>query len=191
MTKSNKRCYDVSSGLWGINPASDESGSNTVYGFGRAYEFPGKRDLRKITNQLPEGIVICSPSMIAGEDHLLSVLIQSAEYWNRRIFLAKNKSIDLLMRITCQNQISKAIEASGLESCDDVCLFGLARQPTDIFESERKIEELGGRRMDKLLDFDPKKERFLRQFHMLPSRIDRNRIPQLLQEKSAMLVFPK
>jgi tRNA threonylcarbamoyladenosine modification (KEOPS) complex Cgi121 subunit len=173
-----------------IRTASDQPNSSTFLGFGRAYEFPKRRDMRKITSRLPEGSVICSPSLIAGKSHLESVLIQSMESWSRGIFLARNRSIDLLLRMSCQNQISKAIQASALESCKTVALFGLALDDTMIEVSERLIRDLGGERNDTLLELDSKKVKFLRSFHTLPLSVDTNKIPELLQERSAILVFP-
>jgi tRNA threonylcarbamoyladenosine modification (KEOPS) complex Cgi121 subunit len=177
--------------FWKIQPNYGVQNNENLYlGFGRGYEFLETRNLQKMTSRLPEGSVISSPSIVAGKEHLYLILIQCAEYWNRGILLARNKSIDLLLRMTCQNQISKAIEASELQRRKDVALFGLVKEHTQIDLAERLILELGGKRNDSILDLDSKKLRFLLYFHSLPSWVDRKSLPELLQEKSAILVFP-
>ena len=158
--------------------------------FRRAYRFPKTSDLRNLATRLPQGSVVCSPSLIAGKSHLDSILEQAAEYWARGMFLARNKSIDLLMRLTCQSQISKALEASAIASCNNVALFGLVRDSTGIANSEKLMSELGEIRDDSLMDLNTNKIRFLHQFHSLPDWVEKEKIPQLLQEKSAILVFP-
>jgi tRNA threonylcarbamoyladenosine modification (KEOPS) complex Cgi121 subunit len=177
--------------FWRISIRSEDLKEATLLGFGRAYRFSKTKDLRKAVTGLPEGIAACSPSLIAGKRHLESVLIQSAEYWSRGIFLARNKSIDLLMRLTCQDQISRALQASAIDNCREVALIGLAKDDSDIAISERLMSKLGGIRDDSLMDLDSNKMKFLLRFHSLPSWIEQDKIPQLLQEKSAILVFQR
>ncbi len=162
----------------------------TLLAFRRAYRLPKTSDLRNLATRLPQGSVVCSPSFIAGKSHLDSILELSAEYWVRGMFLARNKSIDLLMRLICQSQISKALEASGIDSCNNIALFGLVRDSADIVNSEKLLNELGGMRDDSLMDLNMNKIRFLLQFHLLPNWVEKEKIPQLLLEKSAILVFP-
>jgi tRNA threonylcarbamoyladenosine modification (KEOPS) complex Cgi121 subunit len=160
-------------------------------GFGRGFRLPEKTDLRDFAKQLDEGIAICSSSYIAGETHIEAVLRQVAEYWARSIYLARNKSIDLLMRITCQGQISKALEASGLGKSKTVALFGITSSGRAIAQSENAITRLGAKREDFLLSLDKTKLGFLRKFHGLPSWVGPEDLPYLLSEKSVMLTFPK
>ncbi len=174
-----------------IDVRSRDLAKTTFLGFGRAYRFSRETDLREVARQLPEGISVCSPSFIAGGVHLESVLVQSAECWSRRIFLARNRSIDLLMRVTCQDQISKALQASAIGNCREVALFGLARDSSDVAVADGMIQKLGGVRDDRLLHLDSNKAQFLRHFHSLPSLVEDDKIPELLQEKSAILVFAR
>lgn len=163
----------------------------TFYPFRSAYHFSRETDLRNVVSQFPEGVVACSSSFVAGKEHVDSLLAHSAESWARYTFLAHNRSIDLLMRITCQRQISKAVDASGIRSSRDVALFGLANEVSQISFAETLMKSSGGSRDDSLLELDAKKIRFLKEFHSLPIWVETERIPQLLQEKSAILVFSK
>jgi tRNA threonylcarbamoyladenosine modification (KEOPS) complex Cgi121 subunit len=163
----------------------------TFCAFCRGYHFSHQTDLRKVVSQFPQGIVACSAFFVAGREHIDSLLVQTAEYWSRGFLVARNKSIDLLMRVTCQTQISKAIDASGIEKSRDVALFGLANNTCEIRFVESLITESGGIRNDRLLNLNPKKVRFLKEIHSLPAWLQSERIANLLQEKAAILVFSK
>jgi tRNA threonylcarbamoyladenosine modification (KEOPS) complex Cgi121 subunit len=177
--------------FWKIERLFELENETMFFAFESAYRLPKPMDLREFTTWLPEGVVVTSPYLIAGKDHIRSVIIQTAEHWVRGISLARNKSIDLLMKVTSQDQISKALRASGIDSCKEVALFGLTNNQEQIETSHNLIKRLGGLRDDTLLDLDFEKVAFLKGFHSLPSWIEKDSIPKLLQEKSALLVFSR
>ena len=84
----------------------------------------------------------CDIEIIAGPEHIEGVLNQAAEYWDRNETLAKNRSIDLLMRITCKKQIIEAVSASGLSRTGAVAIFGYVGNESHIEKSEEIIRTL-------------------------------------------------
>ena len=102
------------------------------FGFSMAYQLHGTFDIRSASKRLPEAVTICNPKLVAGQYHVLGILSQAKEYWLRSETLARNKSIDLLMRITCQKQIADAVIASGISKTDAVAIFGFVKNESQI-----------------------------------------------------------
>ena len=165
-------------------------GKKRTFAFTEGYALDRKRDLTTFAKSLPEGIALCSSDHIAGRQHAENVLTQAAESFDREIYLARNRSIDLIMRITGQSQISKALDTSGLKNISNVAVFGLSTTKRRIKSVELLLGKMGTRD-DGVLDMNPRKEKLLREFFLLPSFIKKDQIPLLLSEKSAILVFPK
>ncbi|MHB1908244.1 MAG: KEOPS complex subunit Cgi121 [Nitrososphaerales archaeon] len=165
-------------------------GKKRTFAFSEGYRLDHVRDLTTFAKSLPEGIAICTADHIAGRKHLENVLTQAAESFDRGIFLARNRSIDLVMRITGQSQISKALDTSGLKDASRVAVFGLSSTKKQIKNVELLLGKMGSRD-DSVLDMNSRKEKLLRQFFLLPSLIKKDQIPLLLSEKSVTLVFPK
>jgi hypothetical protein len=117
------------------------------------------------------------------------ILRQAADSWAARSFLAKNKSIDLLIRISCQRQITKALQASALGQVSEVIAFGLPRFRESLSSIESRLAELGAIRNDQVIDLVDKKVKYLLKFHGLPHWITPYQLPGLLLEKSASLVL--
>ncbi|MGI0091627.1 MAG: KEOPS complex subunit Cgi121 [Nitrososphaerales archaeon] len=163
------------------------------YGFARAYKLGRYFDLREVSKKLSGGTVICSPSLLAGREHIEAILVQAKEYWSRNQFLARNKSIDLLMRATCKRQISEAVSASGISNVDRVALFGLIEKAESIDESESTLMSQVGtlKRRDELLLLDSQKVKFLKKFHGLPNWLERDQLLSMLRESSVTLIFSK
>lgn len=150
-------------------------------------------DLHSTAKSCPEGIVLCSPVLIAGSGHIEGILSQAKEYWTRGEALARNKSIDLLMRITCKKQILEAVDSSGLSNAESVAIFGYADGKGQIEKSIEAIRLLanGLERCDELLGMSEKKGAYLRKFHTLPKWMNDDQVVVALKEKSALLVFVK
>jgi tRNA threonylcarbamoyladenosine modification (KEOPS) complex Cgi121 subunit len=169
-------------------------GRPALVSFASGFSFKGEgRDLRVLATRLEPGAAICQSRFVAGGPHVRAILYQASESWRRGLRLAKNPSIDLLLRVTCQSQISRALEASGLEDSKSVALFGLL-DSKDGVERCRSIlleEEGGAVRDDSLLDLTPAKEVFLRRFHGVPPRFNSVQLVSLLEERSALLVLSK
>lgn len=161
-------------------------------GFVAAFTLKTESNLSLTAKELPEGITICSPMMVAGIAHIDGVLKQATEYWNRKIQLARNKSIDLLMRVTCQGQIAKAVELSKISRTNEVAVFGLAAKDSEIEEALASLEtKFGAARSDDLLVLNEEKERYLKQVHSLPESLSTDQIVPILLERSVLLVFSK
>ena len=158
-----------------------------------AFELGSVHDLRTVAKQLPVGVVICSPKLVAGVEHIVVFLNQAVASWTQNIHLARNRSIDLLMRITCRNQISDAVIISGLARTKNIAMFGLVNDTNDEDRARRTIEECSGHlnRNDDLLLLNKKKELYLKRLHKLPSDFDAIQLLAALKEKSVLLVFAK
>lgn len=190
MTKQSE-----SIGLTVVNEKSGRPDRQTIQSisFARGYRLSKALDLSDFAKRLHEGVVVCNPWMIAGVEHLQSVFIQAEEYWQRKQPLARNRSIDLLMRVTCQRQISDAVKGSGISKIDKLALFGLVESEDSIDESVSLLQNQVGeiKRSDSLLLLDKKKERYLKEFHNLPKSLSRNQLLVTLKEKSVLLAFSK
>ena len=164
-----------------------------VFGFAAGFEFDRQENLTDFAKRLPEGTVVCDSRLIAGVDHLESILLQASEYWKRGEFLARNRSIDLLMRISCRGQISEAVRLADNENRNSVVLWGLAKSRGEI---EKAVELLtgsfrGARRNDRLIDLTKEKESYLKQIHSLPKSIIKAQLLVTLKERSLLLIFSR
>lgn len=161
--------------------------------FAAAFKIGRLVDLTPITKELPEGVTICDPRIIAGFEHLEGILQQAHQLWNRGQFLARNKSIELLMRVTCKRQISDAILASGITKIDSIAMFGVVNSESKINQAIKVMDEHFGplQKSDDMLLLTSLKEKYLKKFHKLPSWLSRTQLLSMLKEKSALLVFSK
>ena len=161
--------------------------------FAGAFELSKALDLNPVTKELPEGVIICQPILIAGLEHLDGILLQASQHWKRGQFLARNKSIDLLMRVTCKRQISDAIAASGIKKTDNLAIFGLVDSEAVIENSMNVLKSHVGvlKVRDELLALSKSKEKYLKSFHRLPSWLSRDQLVSALKENSALLVLSK
>jgi hypothetical protein len=96
------------------------------------------------------------------------------------------------MRITCQSQIDRAIETSGITRAKKVAVLGLMENQS-IDERISLIEEgiAPATHDDGVLEIDSNKKRSLARMHGLPSGCDNDQLVSLLEEKSVALVFGK
>ena len=160
--------------------------SDVQIAFVRGYRFHGSVDLKEVASRLPQGIALCTPSLIAGEEHAKAVLTQAQEYWNRGLSLARNRSIDLLMRISCRSQIELAIKMSSIESAKKIAMLGIA-DSTGIEDAEHRLSENGGKRNDSVISLHKGKEKFLRRTQEIPDSINTDQFSSWLAEKSILL----
>ncbi|HVB11579.1 MAG TPA: KEOPS complex subunit Cgi121 [Nitrososphaerales archaeon] len=180
-----------------VSRDAHEDDKNTMeddtFGFQMAYQMEGTFDVRSASKKLLEGVIICSPKLIAGQDHIDAILSQAKEYWLRNETLARNKSIDLLMRITCQRQISDALVASGISNADALAIFGLVKTESEIKDAVEIIRSVAKdmKRSDNLLSLDNEKQKFLQKFHKLPRWLSKDQLVVALKEKSVLLVLSK
>jgi|SRR5579872_32468 len=159
--------------------------------FAAGFSLSGKSDLTPLTRTLPDGVVICDSRVIGGIEHLEQVLFQATEYWLRGGEIARKKSIDLLMRITCQRQINDAIDISKINATDSFAIFGIVKSTAEIEEILQLVTARypSAKRKDSLLAVDRAKLNFLRKLHRLPKSATKDQIIVAIKEKSALLVF--
>ncbi len=162
-----------------------------VYGFCRAFRFKDYRDLSSFSLNLNPGIALCLPKYIAGSEHVRRILVQASEYWKRETILARKRSIDLLMRITCQSQIASALKLCNISCIKQIAMFGLVQSASDVELLSSDINSLGGFPADDLLRLTSVKKEFLSKFHNLPEQCNTSQLIDYLEEKSVLLVFSK
>ncbi len=67
-------------------------------------------------------------SFAAGKEHILSIVQQSLQAKKRGTMLSKRIEIDILLRLACTNQISKALDEIGLkEGVNDVLIIAMGK----------------------------------------------------------------
>ncbi|HXQ92850.1 MAG TPA: KEOPS complex subunit Cgi121, partial [Nitrososphaerales archaeon] len=161
--------------------------------FAIAFDLGRRYDLTAVAKEFPEGVVLCNPGLIAGIGHLEEILLQTKEYWDRNQRIVRNGSLEILMRITCQRQISEAIVASQIADTETVALLGFVASENEI---EASIERLYSACKsivtdNSLLDLTREKASKLRRFHRLPSSLPLDKLQTALQERSILLIFSK
>jgi len=159
--------------------------------FATAFRFANYLNLTSTAKNLPEGTVICNPRLIAGLEHVEAVLLQTREYWKRDERLARNGSIEILMRISCSSQISEALEASALNNVNKIALLGLT---SSLKEADRIVKRFQSEpylavASPDLLGVDERKAIWLKKFHGLPQNLSDNQLRVALQERSVLLIF--
>ena len=164
-----------------------------MYGFSWAIKLLKVRDLTSIAMKLPQGVTLVSSSCVPGMKFLEVILHQAAVYWGRGQFLARNKSLDLLMRVTCQTQIERAIGLSTINRTDRVVVFGLTDREKTLHDAITLVEsEIGPYSQDEhLLELDSIKKKFLIRIHGLPQNTSDKQLVKWLEEKSVLLAFVK
>jgi tRNA threonylcarbamoyladenosine modification (KEOPS) complex Cgi121 subunit len=167
-------------------------GSKSV-AFATSFRLKSTMDLTAIAKSLPEGVVICGSSIVAGIEHVEVILIQTHEYWKRNQKIARNGSIEILMRMACKAQISEAVEASHIDKTDSVALLGLVESvDTAQFVVEKFLTTIKPASQDiSLLGLDRAKFISLKKFHQLPSKLSKAGLLVALQEKSVLLIFSR
>jgi tRNA threonylcarbamoyladenosine modification (KEOPS) complex Cgi121 subunit len=138
-------------------------------------------------------VVICDSGIIAGIEHVESILLETKEHWKRNEKLVRNGSIEILMRLTCKSQITEAIEASGIKEANSVALLGLLSSENDVKKTVNEfMSEVETTGQDlKFLEIDRQKASKLKRLHKLPNNLTKDQLQIALQEKSVLLIFSK
>ncbi len=161
--------------------------------FATSFSLPTRTDLSGYVKTLPEGVVICDSGIIAGIEHVESILLETKEHWKRNEKLVRNGSIEILMRLTCKSQITEAIEASGIKEANSVALLGLLSSENDVKKTVNEfVSEVETTGQDlKFLEIDRQKASKLKRLHKLPNNLTNDQLQIALQEKSVLLIFSK
>jgi tRNA threonylcarbamoyladenosine modification (KEOPS) complex Cgi121 subunit len=175
--------------LW-IRPLGTEDLSMA---FAAAFQLSEKTDLTTFAKTLPEGVVLCDTKIIAGISHIEAILLQTREYWRRKQKLVRNGSIEILMRLSGQGQISEALEVSGIKDSASVAFLGLANNEKDIENLLNKFRTNFPTALQNqsLLKLDRKKASFLKRIYKLPRSFTYELLVIALQERSVLLIFSK
>lgn len=72
--------------------------------------------------------------IVFGMNHLMRVIEITLELWNRGIRISRSLETDLLMRLCCTDQISKAIGLGGLKKGQPGCFILVSQDKNSILE---------------------------------------------------------
>lgn len=178
--------------IWFRRVGEEKSSLSTC--FAAAFTIGGKKlDLSSFAKTLPEGVVICDPALIAGLEHVEEILLQTREYWRRNERIAKNGSIEILMRLTGESQISEALKASGIKEAKSAAILGLVSSKQQAEEIIQRFSSTFERVISnpRLLELNQEKSRRLKKFHGLPDRLSDEQLQVALEEKSVFLIFSR
>jgi len=127
---------------------------------------------------------------VAGKEHVLSILQQSLQAKKRGTMLSNRIEIDILMRLACTNQISKALGDIGLkDGINNVLIIALGKI-RDLRVVEKHLRK--NYRLSKILALSGKKMRALSSHHKIGRQelnacIDGNKLASILAERANLL----
>jgi tRNA threonylcarbamoyladenosine modification (KEOPS) complex Cgi121 subunit len=83
-------------------------------------------NLRSINRSL--AVQIVNANLVAGKKHVTGIIQQSIEARKRKIMLSKRIEVDMLMRLACTDQISKAVNDIGIkDGINNVLIIAVGR----------------------------------------------------------------
>lgn len=86
------------------------------------------RNIRAVNDKI--AIQAIDANFAAGEEHILSILQQSLHAKKKGTMLSKRIEMDVLLRLACTNQISKALEDIGLkDGVNNVMIIAIGKLP--------------------------------------------------------------
>lgn len=144
-------------------------------------------NVSKIAELLPETTIACDSYLLAGVEHIRLVILQAITSWEQGMLLARNKSLDLLMRFTAKQQISEAIKASNLQDTRQVFLGGVAaseEEACERYNTFRSSIPQNATREDSLFDLTDEKKVSIVKLHQLKND---HMLLLKLQELSALI----
>ncbi|MGC1932289.1 MAG: KEOPS complex subunit Cgi121 [Candidatus Nitrosopolaris sp.] len=95
-------------------------------------------DLRKTSKGAVSIQAVCADA-VYGIDHILQALKITIESENRKITLASRLEMDLLLRISCTDQISIALKQIGLRNQAPGCFILFSKDKTKLLKVTRRI----------------------------------------------------
>jgi len=147
------------------------------------------QNIRTINNRVT--IQAIDASFVAGKEHILSVLQQSLQAKKRGTMLSDRIEIDILMRLACTNQISKALDDIGLKDGMNNVLLVVLGKLADL----KAVEEHLGKNYrlnNNIIALSGKKTSTLSSHHKvgkqeLDACIDENKLAHILAERANLL----
>jgi len=148
----------------------------------------------RLRNNHPEVVIqIINAKFVAGLDHVRKIAFQVLIDMQRKSLLVKKEDLHLLMKMTCQDQIDRAIKVGGLiNGSIDVVVIGLGKKKA-IEAVSQTLNELFGSESNEVILLLPSRQKFLMSFHKIPRDLivrleKRGRdITDILVEKAALL----
>ena len=129
-------------------------------------------------------------SYVFGVNHLLRVLQLTVESWNRGIKLSKIMETDILMRLCCTSQISKAIQVGGLKNYSAACFILMSENLDSVLKIKQYIEGYYNEIHVSVLRIGKNKMARLRsEFGITHKKMDRIFFENYLVEKAALVKF--
>lgn len=139
------------------------------------------------TNVLVQGI---DASFVFGVNHLLRVLQLTVESWKRGIKLSKIMETDILMRLCCTSQISKAIKVGGLKNDSAACFILMSENLDSVLKIKKYIEGYYNEIHASVLRIGKSKmARLCSEFGITHKKMDRLFFENYLVEKAALVKF--
>jgi len=146
------------------------------------------RNIRIINSRV--AIQVIDARFVAGKEHILSVLQQSLQAKKRGTMLSNRIETDVLMRLACTNQISKALDDIGLKvGINSVLIIALGKL-ADLKVLEKHLKK--NYRLSNTLTLSEKKMRVLSLHHKvgrqeLNACIEKNKLASILVERANLL----
>ena len=129
-------------------------------------------------------------SYVFGVNHLLRVLQLTVESWKRGIKLSKIMETDILMRLCCTSQISKAIKVGGLKNDCAACFILMSENLDSVLKIKKYIEGYYNEIHVSVLRIGKNKMARLRsEFGITHKKMDRIFFENYLVEKAALVKF--
>lgn len=174
-----------------------------ILGFDQARMANPQKTLERLRQTFPEAQVqLVKADLIAGREHLLFAARNALQAFKGRNRRAKSLAVELLLYISCQRQISKAISVLGVGPGDQrVIILGLSGSRSVLEELSKKAQALvNGQPADDLVEINSEKKasELKKVYHITPREFNASRFPherdtevlkRLVIERSALLAL--
>jgi len=146
------------------------------------------RSIRAINNRV--AIQAIDANFAAGKEHVLSILQQSLQAKKNGTMLSKRIEIDVLLRLACTNQISKALDDIGLKNGSNNVLIIVIGKIADLQDVQKYLAK--NYKLSNVLKISAKKTRLLSSHHKIGREeinacINNNKIASILAERANLL----
>jgi tRNA threonylcarbamoyladenosine modification (KEOPS) complex Cgi121 subunit len=126
--------------------------------------------------------------IVYGKSHLKEILKIVFELHRRKIGLALKIEIEILMRLSLSDQVTKAIKIGGLKNNCPMCFLLVSDDRFYLLKSIQYIENIFGKHHDRFIMPSKKKFRFICNLHNLKlANYNLKEFERLLIEKSALV----
>ena len=147
------------------------------------------KNIRTINSRV--AVQAIEASFAAGKEHVLSILQQSLQAKKRGTMLSSRIEIDILMRLACTNQISKALDDIGLkDGVNNVLIIALGKI-ADLKVVEKHLRK-NYNLSSSILALSGRKMRVLSSHHKVGKQelnacIDESKLASILAERANIL----